>query len=95
MNANSDTYSINTAELEGLVRRVVREELSRLLRQPIRSVLEGAEHEGPENSAEDEMLLKDALAVLEAYGDKPESWMSWEDFESELNRAEAAGELTR
>jgi len=93
MNANSDTNSINTAELEGLVRRVVREELSRLLRQPIRSVLEGAEHEGPENSAEDEMLLKDALTVLEAYGDKPESWMSWEDFESELNRAEAAGEL--
>ena len=85
MNANSDTNSINTAELEGLVRRVVREELSRLLRQPIRSVLEGAEHEGPENSAEDEMLLKDALAVLEEYGEKPESWMSWEDFQSGLD----------
>jgi len=93
MNANSDTNAIKTAELEGLVRRVVREELSRLLREPLRSVLEGAEREGPENPAEDEVLLKDALAVLEEYGDKPESWMSWEDFESELDRAEAAGEL--
>ena len=93
MNANSDTNSINTAELEGLVRRVVREELSRLLREPIRSVLEDAEHEGPENPVEDELLLKDALAVLEEYGDKPESWMSWEKFEAELDRAEATGEL--
>ena len=86
MNANSDTKPINTTELEGLVRRVVREELSRLLREPIRSVLEGAEHEGPENPAEDEMLLKDALALLKEYGDKPESWMSWEDFQSDLDR---------
>jgi len=93
MNTNSNTNSINTAELEGLVRRVVREELSRLLREPIRSVLEGAEHEGPDNPAEDEMLLKDALAMLEEYGDKPESWMNWEEFEAELDRAEAAGEL--
>ena len=95
MNTNSNTNSINTAELEGLVRRVVREELSRLLREPIRSVLEGAEHEGPDNPAEDEMLLKDALAMLEEYGDKPESWMNWEGFEAELDRAEAAGELPR
>ena len=93
MNTDSDTNSINTAELEGLVRRVVREELSRLLHEPIRSILEGAEHEGPENPAEDEMLLKDALAVLEEYGDKPESWMNWEEFDAELDRAEAAGEL--
>ena len=95
MNANSDTNAIKTAELEGLVRRVVREELSRLLREQVRSILEGAEHEGPENPAEDEMLLKDALAVLEEYGDKPESWMNWEEFEAELDRAEAAGELPR
>ena len=39
------------------------------------------------------MLLKDALALLEEYGNKPESWMSWEEFEAELDRAEAAGEL--
>ena len=93
MNANSDTKPIKTTELEGFVRRVVREELSRLLREPIRSVLEGAEHEGPDNPAEDEMLLKDALAVLEEYSDQPEAWMNWKDFEAELDRAEAAGEL--
>jgi len=95
MNANSDTKPINTTELEGLVRRVVREELSRLLREPLGSLLEGAEHEGPKNPAEDEMLLKDALAVIEEYGYQPEAWMNWEEFEAELDRAEAAGELPR
>ena len=44
---------------------------------------------------EDEGLLKGALAVLEEYGDKPKSWMRWEEFEAELDRAEAAGELPR
>jgi len=95
MNANSDTKPINTTELEGLVRRVVREELSRLLRKPLGSLLEGAEHEGPKNPAEDEMLLKDALAVIEEYGEHSEAWMNREGFKAELERAEAAGEFPR
>lgn len=33
------------------------------------------------------------VAVLKQYGDKPEPWIKWEDFEAELDRAEAAGKL--
>jgi len=80
-------------ELEVLVRRVVREELIRLLRSPIRSILEDWRQEGPDDSAEDELLLREALTVLQGYGDRPEAWMDWEDFEAELDRAEAAGGL--
>ena len=87
------TIPLSPNELEVLVRRVVREELIRLLRSPVRSILEDWTQEGPDDSAEDELLLSEALAVLQEYGDKPEAWMDWEDFEAELDRAEMAGEL--
>jgi hypothetical protein len=85
--------SLDQSELETLIRRVVREEITRLLRSPVRSILEDWRQEGPEDLAEDELLLNEALAVIQEYGDKPEAWMNWEDFEAELDRAEAAGEL--
>jgi hypothetical protein len=72
---------------------VVREELTRLLRAPVRSILEDWRQEGPDDPAEDELLLREALAVLQGYEDQPDAWMNWEDFEAELDRAEAAGEL--
>jgi len=87
------TVTLSTNELQGLVRRVVREELTRLLRAPVHSILEDWRQEGPDDPAEDELLLREALAVLQGYEDQPEAWMSWEDFEAELDRAEAAGEL--
>ena len=87
------TVSLSPEELEALVRRVVREELIRLLRAPLRSILEDRTQEGPDNPAEDDLLLHEALAVLREYREKPEAWMSWRDFEAELDRAEAAGEL--
>ena len=87
------TVSLSPDELEVLVRRVVREELIRLLRSPVRSILEDWRQEGPDDPAEDELLLSEALAVLQGYGDKPEAWMNWEDFEADLDRAEMAGEL--
>ena len=87
------TVSLSPSELETLIRRAVREELIRLLRSPVRSILEDWGQEGPDDPAEDELLLSKALAVLQGYGDKPEAWMNWEDFEAELDRAEAAGEL--
>jgi hypothetical protein len=87
------TVSLSPDELEVLVRRVVREELTRLLRSPVRSILEDWRQEGLDDPAEDELLLSEALAVLQEYGGKPEAWMTWEDFEAELDRAEAAGEL--
>jgi hypothetical protein len=57
------------------------------------SVLEDWDQEGPDDPAGDEAALQDALVALEEYGDKPETWVKWEDFEAELDRAEAAGEL--
>jgi len=93
MSTPPTTIPLNPADLEALVRRVVREELVRLLRAPLHSILEDEKHEGPEDPTEDERLLQEALTVLRDYGDKPEAWMSWEDFEAELERAEAAGEL--
>ena len=89
----SQMVVINPADLENLIRRVVREELIRLLRTPVREILEDWEQEGPDDSAEDELLLGEALATLHAYADKPEAWLSWEEFEAELDRAESAGEL--
>ena len=87
------TVYLSPNELEILVRRVVREELTHLLRTPARSILEDWRQEGPDDPVEDELLLSEALAVLQGYDDQPEAWMNWEDFEAELERAEAAGEL--
>ena len=87
------TVSLSPDELKALIHRIVREELIRLLRAPGRSILEDWRQEGPDNPAEDDLLLHEALAVLREYRDKPEAWMSWKEFESELDRAEAAGEL--
>lgn len=87
------TVSLSPHDLENLIRRVVREELSRLLYIPVRSILEDWKQEGPDDLSEDDILLTEALAVLRQYGDHPEAWMSWEDFEEELDEAEAAGEL--
>ena len=50
-------------------------------------------HEGPHDPAGDASALRDALATLREYGDQPDAWMAWEDFEAELDRAEAAREL--
>jgi len=85
--------TLSPNELKVLVRRMVREELVRLLRAPVRSILEDWRQEGPDDPAEDELLLREALVVLQRYEDQPDAWMNWEDFEAELDRAEAAGEL--
>ena len=85
--------SVTPEELEKLVRRVVREEISRMLQQPVRSILDDWRQEGPNDPEGDALLLREALAVLGEYEDNPDAWMSWDDFEAELDRAEAAGEL--
>lgn len=77
---NQTTISLGPGELEALVRRVMREELIRLLGSPLRSILEDWRQEGPDNPAEDELLLSEALAVLQQYGDEPEAWTNWKDF---------------
>ena len=87
------TVSLSQADLEALVRRVVREELTRLTRQ--RSVSAEARHEGPDDPVQDDALLAEALSVLDTYGDDSSKWLAWEDVKAELASAEAAGELPR
>lgn len=95
MNIHQTTIPTDLAALETLVRRVVREEFRRLLEKPARSILEDWKQEGPNDPTGDALLLSDALAVLQKYKYSPQTWMSWEDFETELDKAEAAGELPR
>ncbi len=87
------TIPMTPAELESLIRRVVREELTRLAQDPAASILHDWRHEGPEDPAGDEELLREALELRERYRDAPEEMTRLEDFRQELSRAEAAGEL--
>ena len=72
----------STEELEALVRRILRDEIGVLV-----------ERARIEVEREDEILARDAAAIWEADGDRPEAWMDWEEAKAELDRAEAAGEL--
>lgn len=91
------TITISLTDLESLIQRVVKEvvhdELARVLHTPSRAVLEYWEHEGPDDPAGDEALLKDALAIVERYEKNQEGWKTLEEFEAELAKAEAAHEL--
>ncbi len=87
------TISLSPQALEQLIRQALRDELAQLLRMPLRSILEDRRQEGPKDPAGDQLLLADALAVLQQYKDRPEAWKNWEEFEAELDKAEAAGEL--
>ena len=62
-------------------------------RATVASILDDWSQEGPDDPAGDEELLAEALAILEQYENDPDAWVSWEDFEAELARTEAAGEL--
>ena len=79
---------INLTDLENLIRRVVREavreELTRLLRTPDRSILDYWEHEGPDDPAGDEQLLAEALVLIQQYEENPEGSKTLEEFESDL-----------
>ena len=74
--------SLSPSELETLVRRLVREELARLLQQPVHSILDDWTQEGTEDPAEDELLVSEALEAIRKYGNKPEAWISWQDLET-------------
>jgi len=73
-------------DLEALMRRVVREELTRLLPSPEPSILEDWSHEGPEDPAGDEELLAEALVMSQQYKKSKAGWKSWEEFKAELDR---------
>ena len=86
------TLTTTTEELETLVRRVVREEVLELLRSP-EALLEAWRRAEADEARHDAILLREAPEALEQDGDRPEAWISLEEAEAELDRAEAAGEL--
>jgi hypothetical protein len=81
---------VSPTDLEKMIRRVVREELSRT---PQPSILDDWSQEGPDDPAGDAALLREAEQILAEAESKPEMWLNLADFEKELDRAEAAGEL--
>lgn len=85
--------SADPEALEALVRRVVREELAQLLGRSSRLILDDWSHEGPDDPAQDDMLLRDALERLERSHNLPDLVIGLEDLRRELARSEAAGEL--
>ena len=87
------TIALSPADLEALIRRVVREEIGRLLAATKPSILDDWSHEGPDDPEGDAELLKEALEVIKEYGDKAGAWTDWETFKAEMRQAEAAGEL--
>ncbi len=91
---SEEILAIDPQELRQLVRRMVREELAELFPKARPEILDDLSHEGPEDPDEDDQLLREALATLQEHQIQPDGWMSWEDFEAELDRAEAAGELS-
>jgi hypothetical protein len=82
--------SVSLHDLESLVRRVIREELAR---QRQLDILDDWSHEGPDDPEGDENLLRDALVASQEYRASKEGWLSWEEFEAAIERAEATGEL--
>jgi hypothetical protein len=85
--------NLTIAELEALIRRVVREELVRLVRQQPRSIADDWSHEGPDDPHGDEALLNEVLEQIEREQTTPAIRIVWETAQAELARAEAAGEL--
>jgi hypothetical protein len=96
MSTNPTTMTIKMADLENLIRRVVREVVREELARQSHStyLVEDWSHEGPDDPSGDEQVLRESLMVLEEYGARPETWTKWEDFEAELDKAEGAGDLS-
>lgn len=79
--APSLTLTLSLAELEQLLRRIVREELDRMRDAAL------------DDPVEEAALVAEILAELEYEKTHPPTLIAWEDVKAELDRAEAAGEL--
>jgi hypothetical protein len=66
------TVALSPAQLEALIRRIVREEVGRLLRPTVPSVLDDWSHEGPDDPEGDAELLQEALEVIRQRDQNPE-----------------------
>jgi hypothetical protein len=95
MSNPSDQFTITVSrnELEALLRRIVREELTRLIEAQRPSLLDSWSHEGPDDSDGDAALLADVLAQIEREAATLAPRINWAEAKAELARAEAAGEL--
>ena len=87
------TITLSRDQLEDLIRRVVREEIDRLGGTSARSILDDPQHEGPDDPAQDDLLLRDALERLEKYRDVPEALDGLGELRHEIARLEATDEL--
>jgi hypothetical protein len=89
----NDSWLTVATDLEALIRHVVREELRRLAPHEKPSILDDWSHEGRDDPGDDEELAQAALEAIREHEANPDASVSWEEFETELRRAEAAGEL--
>ena len=88
--------ALDPVALEALIRRAIREEVRqelRRLREDPLAILYDWRHEGPDDPEGDEILARDAVELSQVYRESPGELTSLEDFQEELARAEAAGEL--
>ena len=80
--------TLSLAELEDLIRRVVKEavheEFASVLRQTPAAVVEDWTREGPSDPAGDQLVLAEALAERDRYRTDPETWMAWGVFKKEV-----------
>lgn len=79
------TVTLTVAELEALIRRVVREELTRLARQQP-SILDDWSHEGPDDPEGDEALLNEVLGQIEREKTTPAVRIPWDEAQAELDQ---------
>ena len=93
--AQSQTVvTLTITELETLLRRIVREEVSRALHAPAPNIADDWSQEGPDDPEGDAILLAEALEIIERRKTHPEKRRRWEDIKAELKQAEEAGEIS-
>src|SRR6266508_3117084 len=83
-NGTQIVLPLSLAEFEALIRRVVREEVGRLVRAPEPSIPDDSSHEGVEEPGDEEDLVQAALEAIREHEANPNASMNWEDFEEEL-----------
>lgn len=83
-NEAETSTTVSVAELEAIVRRVVREEIRHQADWIVREMIEFWRNEGPPDPEDDEMLLKDALEQIEKYKDDYSGCITLEELEAEL-----------
>lgn len=87
------SFTVTRDELEALLRRIVREEVTRLLAERRTTLLDDWGQEGPDEPQGDAALLAEVLTEIEHEQAAPQPHIDWAAARAELARAEAAGEL--